>query len=80
MGYKITTTRGFITEEFNTIEELNSFITSSIMEASSSLLQANQYLWADTIDIETYLSGSNEIIDESHFRFIYTDSEFENLK
>lgn len=79
MGYIITNTRGAITEQFETIEELDSFTLTAVSEASASGLQTNQYIWAAAESIDTYFSGSNEIIDEANFRFIYTTEQFENL-
>lgn len=79
MGYIITNTRGVITEQFETIEELDNFTLTTITEASASGLQTNQYIWANAAQIDDYLSGSNEIIDETYFRFIYTTEQFENL-
>jgi hypothetical protein len=79
MGYIITTTRGVITEQFDTIDELNNFTLNTVSEASASGLQTNQYIWAAAESIDTYFSGSNEIIDETYFRFIYTTEQFENL-
>jgi hypothetical protein len=79
MGYIITNTRGAITEQFDTIEELNNFTSTTVNEASASGLQTNQYIWAEAESVDTYFSGSNEIIDETCFRFIYTTEQFENL-
>lgn len=78
MGYIITNTRGTITEQFETIEELDNFTLTTVSEASASGLQTNQYIWASNGTVDTYLSGSNEIIDEAYFRFIYTTEQFEN--
>jgi hypothetical protein len=79
MGYIITNTRGAITEQFDTIEELNNFTSTTVNEASASGLQTNQYIWAEAESVDAYFSGSNEIIDEACFRFIYTTEQFENL-
>jgi hypothetical protein len=79
MGYIITNTRGTITEQFDTIEELDNFTLTTVNEASASGLQTNQYIWAEAVSVDTYFSGSNEIMDERYFRFIYTTEQFENL-
>lgn len=79
MGYIITNTRGAITEQFETIEELDNFTLNTVNEASASGLQSKQFIWASDGTLDTYLSGSNEIIDEVNFRFIYTTEQFENL-
>jgi hypothetical protein len=79
MGYIITNTRGVITNQFDTIEELDSFTLAATNGASTSGIQTHQYIWGNSAQIDAYLSGSNEIIDETYFRFIYTTEEFENL-
>jgi hypothetical protein len=79
MGYIITNTRGVITDQFDTIEELDSFTLAATNEASASGIQTHQYIWANAAQIDAYLSGSNEIVDETYFRFIYTTEQFENL-
>ncbi len=79
MGYIITNTRGAILNQFDTIEELDSFTLTATNEASASGMEILQYIWANGVKIDTYLSGSNEIINETCFKFIYTTEEFENL-
>ena len=79
MGYIITNTRGAITEQFDTVEELDNFTLTTVNEASASGLQTYQYIWAAAESVDTYFSGSNEIVDEAYFRFIYTTEQFESL-
>lgn len=78
MGYIITNCNGEITEQFNTIEELNNFTLTTVTEASASGLIVNQYVWLDDETLNTYFDNSNEI-GKSYFRFIYTTEQFQNL-
>lgn len=78
MGYIINNCNGEITEQFDTIEELNNFTLTTVNEASASGLIVNQYVWPDDETLNTYFDNSNEI-GKSYFRFIYTTEQFQNL-
>lgn len=78
MGYVITNDKGDITEQFNTVEELNHFILNALDDIPTGSLGLNQYVWPDDEALNTYFNNSNEIGKPS-FNFIYTTEQFENL-